>query len=75
MKNSLPKSFGSKLSLACENKEEHKFFLKTVLKTVQSNTFILRNKHVSNPGSREGMRGSEKLDKRERQNFRTGDGQ
>ena len=37
--------------------------------------FILRNKHVSNPGSREGMRGSEKLDKRERQNFRTQDGQ
>lgn len=66
---------GPNLSLACENKEEHKFFLKAVLKTVQSNTFILRNKHVSNPGSREGMRASEKLDKRERQNFRTRDGQ
>ena len=37
--------------------------------------FILRNKHVSNPGNREGMRESEKLDKRERQNFRTRDGQ
>lgn len=59
------------LSLACENKEEHKLFFKkkkNSRKTIQSKKFIFRNnknKHVSHPESGEEMRGLKKLDKRE----------
>lgn len=64
MKKCLLLSFESR-SLACENREEHTFFFKTSIKNSSVKNLILRNKHVSSPGSREGMRGSEKLDKRD----------
>ena len=38
---------------------------KTILKTVQSNKFILGNKHVSNLGGGVGMKGTEKLHRRD----------
>lgn len=63
-KNAFLEHSSPSLSLACENGEEHKFFFfKTVLKTVWLNKFILGNKHVSNPGNGEGIRGTEKLDR------------